>query len=186
MVVDIGGGTTEIAVLSLGGIAAGESLRVAGTEITNIIIRHVREKLNLAIGERSAEEIKLTIASAFKLEKEVTMMVSGINLQSGLPETWEVDSVSIREAIATPINQIIASIKKTLEMLVVKPELSVDILNRGLYLAGGGALIKMLDKKISAETKLNVHICEDPLTAVARGTGEILENLEKYSTIYTS
>ena len=186
MIVDIGGGTTEIAVISLGGIASGESLRVAGTEITNLIIRHAREKLNLAIGERTAEEIKMNIASAYKLEKEITMMVSGINLESGLPESREVDSVSIREAIATPISQIIASIKKTLEMLVVKPELSVDILNRGLYLAGGGALIKMLEKKISAETKLKVHICEDPLTAVARGTGEILENLEKYRAIYTS
>ena len=181
MIVDIGGGTTEIAVISLGGIASGESLRVAGTDITNAIIRHFRKTYNLAIGERTAEDVKIKIASAYKLEKELTMTVRGRNLVTALPEEREVNSPTIREAIATPISQIIASVKKSLE--VTKPELSADILDRGLFLAGGGALIKGLDKKINEETRLAVHISEDPLTAVARGTGEVLENLEKYRTV---
>ena len=178
MIVDIGGGTTEIAVISLGGIASGESLRVAGTDITDEIVRHFRKAYNLAVGERTAEEVKIKIASAFKLDKELTIMVRGRNLVTALPEEQQVDSATIRDAIATPISQIITSIKKSLE--VTKPELSADIFNRGLFLAGGGALIKGLDKKINVETKLAVHISEDPLTAVARGTGEVLENLEKY------
>ncbi|NTW63726.1 MAG: rod shape-determining protein [Chlorobiaceae bacterium] len=181
MIVDIGGGTTEIAVISLGGIASGESLRVAGTDITNAIIRHFRKTYNLAIGERTAEDVKIKIASAYKLEKELTMTVRGRNLVTALPEEREVNSPTIREAIATPISQIIASVKKSLE--VTKPELSADILDRGLFLAGGGALIKGLDKKINEETKLAEHISDDQLTAVARGTGEVLENLEKYRTV---
>ncbi|EAT59379.1 rod shape-determining protein [Chlorobium ferrooxidans] len=186
MIVDIGGGTTDIAVISLGGIASGESLRVAGTDITNSIIRHFRKTYNMSIGERTVEEIKMQIGSAYKLDTEMTMTVKAVNIKSGLPEAMKVDSVTIREAIATPIGQIITSIKKTLEMLVVKPELSVDILDRGIFLAGGGALIKGIDKKIYEETKLAVHITDDPLTAVARGTGEILENIEKYRPVLHS
>lgn len=186
MIVDIGGGTTDIAVISLGGIASGESLRVAGTDITNSIIRHFRKTYNMSIGERTVEEIKMQIGSAYKLDTEMTMTVKAVNIKSGLPEAMKVDSVTIREAIATPIGQIITSIKKTLEVLVVKPELSVDILDRGIFLAGGGALIKGIDKKINEETKLAVHITDDPLTAVARGTGEILENIEKYRTVLHS
>lgn len=184
MIVDIGGGTTEIAVISLGGIASGESLRVAGTDITNSIVRHFRKAYNLAIGERTAEDVKIKIASAYKLDKELTMTVRGRNLVTALPEEREINSPTIRDAIATPINQIIISIKKSLE--VTKPELSADILDRGLFLAGGGALIKGLDKKINEETKLAVHISEEPLTAVARGTGEVLENLEKYRSVLLS
>ncbi len=186
MIVDIGGGTTDIAVISLGGIASGESLRVAGTDITNSIIRHFRKTYNMSIGERTVEEIKMQIGSAYKLDTEMTMTVKAVNIKSGLPEAMKVDSVTIREAISTPIGQIITSIKKTLEMLVVKPELSVDILDRGIFLAGGGALIKGIDKKIYEETKLAVHITDDPLTAVARGTGEILENIEKYRPVLHS
>ncbi|ANT65380.1 rod shape-determining protein [Prosthecochloris sp. CIB 2401] len=181
MIVDIGGGTTEIAVISLAGIASGESLRVAGTDITSAIIRHFRKAYNLAIGEKTAEEIKIRIASAYKLDKELTMQVRGRNLVTALPEEREVNSATIRESIATPIVQIIASVKKCLE--VTKPELSADILDRGLFLAGGGALIKGLDKKIHEETKLAVHISDDPLTAVARGTGTVLENLEAYRSV---
>jgi rod shape-determining protein MreB len=183
MIVDIGGGTTDIAVISLGGIASGESLRVAGTDITNSIIRHFRKAYNMSIGERTVEEIKVQIASAYKLDEELSMVVKAVNIKSGLPESMKVDSVTIRDAISTPISQIITSIRKTLEVLVTKPELSVDILDRGIYLAGGGALIKGFDKKINEETKLAVHITEDPLTAVARGTGEILENIEKYRSV---
>ncbi len=181
MVVDIGGGTTEIAVISLGGIASGESLRVAGTDITNAIIQYFRKAYNLAIGERTAEEVKIRVASADKLDKELTMPVRGRNLVTSLPEEREVNSAAIREAIATPISQIISSVKKCLE--VTKPELSSDILDRGLFIAGGGALIKGLDKKIQSETKLAVHISEDPLTAVARGTGKVLEDIEFYRSV---
>lgn len=181
MVIDIGGGTTEIAVISLGGIASGESLRVAGTDITNAIIQYFRKAYNLAIGERTAEEVKIRVASADKLDKELTMPVRGRNLVTSLPEEREVNSAAIREAIATPISQIISSVKKCLE--VTKPELSSDILDRGLFIAGGGALIKGLDKKIQSETKLAVHISEDPLTAVARGTGKVLEDIEFYRSV---
>ena len=156
-------------------------MRVAGTDITNSIIRHFRKAYNLAIGERTAEEVKIRIASASKLDKELTMMVRGRNLVTALPEEREVSSPTIREAISTPISQIINSIKRCLE--VTKPELSADVLDRGLFLAGGGALIKDLDKKIHDETKLAVHISEDPLTAVARGTGKVLEDLESYRSV---
>ncbi len=181
MVVDIGGGTTEIAVISLGGIASGESLRVAGTDITNAIIRFFRKAYNLAIGERTAEDVKIKIASAYPLNNELVMKVRGRNLVTALPEEREVDSFIIREAIATPVSQIITSIKKSLE--VTKPELSADILDRGLFLAGGGALIKGLDKKITQETRLKVHVSEDPLTAVVRGIGQVLNQLDKYRPV---
>ncbi len=186
MIVDIGGGTTDIAIIAYSGIVSGESLRVAGSDMTSEIIRNFREEYNMVIGERTAEEVKLHIASAYKLDTELKMTVIGINLESGLPEELEIDSVFIRRAMATPINQIIIAIKKSLEFLMVKPEVSVDILHRGLFLAGGGSLIKGMDRKIKEETKIAVHICEDPLTAVARGTGHVLENLENYRTIYVS
>lgn len=181
MVVDIGGGTTEIAVISLSGIAAGESIRVAGTEITNAILQHFRKSYNLAIGERTAEEIKIKIGSAYNLEEELIATVKGRNLVTSLPEQRDVSSPEIREAIAEPIGQIVNAVRRCLE--ATPPELSADILDRGILLTGGGALIKGLDKRISEETKLPVHVGEDPLTAVVRGTGKVLENLEKYSKV---
>ncbi len=181
MVVDIGGGTTDIAVISLSGIASGESIRVAGNEITNAILQHFRRTYNLAIGERSAEEIKIKIGSAYKLEEEQTATVKGRNLVTSLPEQRDVSSSEIREAIAEPIGQIVNAVRRCLES--TPPELSADILDRGIMLTGGGALIKGLDKRISEETKLPVFVDEDPLTAVARGTGIILENLEKYKNV---
>ena len=186
MVVDIGGGTTEIAVISLNGIASGDCVKVAGADISDVIVRHLREEYNMAVGEMTTEHIKVQIASAYKLEKELTMDVRGINLETGLPEIRKVSSVTIREVISVPINQIITSIKKSLEALVIKPELSVDIFDRGLFLVGGGALIKGIDKKIHEETNVPVHICDDPQTIVARGAGEILENLEKYRALYST
>ncbi len=181
MIVDIGGGTSDIAVISLSGIAAGESIRVAGNEITNAILQHFRKTYNLAIGERTAEEIKIKIGSAFELEEELIATVKGRNLVTSLPEQRDVSSPEIREAIAEPISQIVNAVRRCLE--ATPPELSADILDRGIILTGGGALIKGLDKRISYETKLPVYIGDDPLTAVARGTGKILENLEKFQSI---
>ncbi|ACF13003.1 cell shape determining protein, MreB/Mrl family [Chloroherpeton thalassium ATCC 35110] len=181
MIVDIGGGTTEIAVISLSGLAAGESIRVAGTEITNAILQHFRKTYNLAIGERTAEEIKIKIGSAYELEEELIATVKGRNLVTSLPEQRDVSSPEIREAIAEPIGQIVNAVRRCLE--TTPPELSADILDRGILLTGGGALIKGLDKRLSDETKLPVHVGEDPLTAVVRGTGKVLENLEKYQKV---
>jgi len=181
MVVDIGGGTTDIAVISLSGIASGESIRVAGNEITNAILQHFRKTYNLAIGERTAEEIKIKIGSAYELEEELIATVKGRNLVTSLPEQRDVSSPEIREAIAEPIGQIVNAVRRCLE--ATPPELSADILDRGIMLTGGGALIKGLDKRISEETKLPVYVGEDPLTAVARGTGRILENLDKYKSV---
>ncbi len=181
MVVDIGGGTTDIAVISLSGIACGESIRVAGNEITNAILQHFRKTYNLAIGERTAEEIKIKIGSAYELEEELIATVKGRNLVTSLPEQRDVSSPEIREAIAEPIGQIVNAVRRCLE--ATPPELSADILDRGIMLTGGGALIKGLDKRISHETKLPVFVGEDPLTAVARGTGRILENLDKYKNV---
>jgi len=185
MVVDIGGGTTEIAVISLSGIAAGECVKVAGADLDNLISRYLREEYNMAVGDLTVENIKKTIGSAYKLEKELTMDVKGICLESGLPEVRMLKSETIREVLATPLNQIVTSIKKSLETLVTKPEISVDVFDRGLFLVGGGALIRGLDKKIHEETNVSVHICEEPQSIVVKGAGEILENLDKYRGLYT-
>ncbi|MDX2128457.1 MAG: rod shape-determining protein [Chloroherpetonaceae bacterium] len=181
MVVDIGGGTSDIAVISLSGIAAGESIRVAGNEITNSILQHFRKTYNLAIGERTAEKIKMEIGSAYELDEELIATVKGRNLVTSLPEQRDVSSPEIREAIVEPINNIVNAIRRCLEM--TPPELSADILDRGIILTGGGALIRGLDKRVSDETKLPVLVGEDSLTAVVRGTGKILENLDKYMNV---
>lgn len=185
MVVDIGGGTTEIAVMSLSGIAAGECVKVAGADLDNLISRYLREEFNMAVGDLTVENIKKTIGSAYKLEKELSMDVKGICLESGLPEVRTLRSEPIREVLATPLNQIVTSIKKSLETLVTKPEISVDVFDRGLFLVGGGALIRGFDKKIHEETNVPVHICEEPQSIVIKGAGEILENLDKYKGLYT-
>ncbi len=185
MVVDIGGGTTEIAVISLSGIAAGECVKVAGADLDNLISRYLREEYNMAVGDLTVENIKKTIGSAYKLEKELTMDIKGICLESGLPEVRMLKSETIREVLAIPLNQIVTSIKKSLETLVTKPEISVDVFDRGLFLVGGGALIRGFDKKIHEETNVAVHICEEPQSIVVKGAGEILENLDKYKGLYT-
>jgi rod shape-determining protein MreB len=181
MIVDIGGGTTEIAVISLSGIAAGESVRVAGNDLTNSISQHFRKQYNLFIGDRTAEEIKMKIGSAYELEEELVAVVKGRDLVTSLPVQREVNSPEIRQAMAEPISAICNAVRRCLE--TTPPELSADILDRGIMLTGGGALIKGLDKRLSEETKLLVHVGEDPLTAVVRGVGKVLEDLEKYNKV---
>mgnify|MGYP000182655019 CR=1 FL=1 len=172
-VIDIGGGTTEMAVISLGGIVITKSLRIAGNEMDEAIIEYLKKKYNLLIGERTAEEIKMEIGSAFKLDEEFEMEVHGRSLVEGLPKQIKVNSEEIREALQDTLDLIINAVRDVLEE--TPPELSSDLIERGVVIAGGGALLKGIDKLISQETKLPVIIAEDPLTAVVRGTGKILE-----------
>ena len=176
-IIDIGGGTTEMAVISLGGVVITKSLRIAGNEMDEAIIEYLKKKYNLLIGERTAEEIKMKIGSAFKLDEELEMEVHGRSLVEGLPKQIKVNSEEIREALQDTLNLIINAVRDVLEE--TPPELSSDLIERGVVIAGGGALLKGIDKLISQETKLPVIIAEDPLTAVVRGTGKMLEE-EKY------
>ena len=181
MVVDIGGGTTEIAVIALSGIVTEESIRVAGDEKNNAIIQFFKRNHNILIGERTAEAIKCEVGSAMPLREEITIQVKGRDLVNGVPKTTEVSSVEIREALNEPISQIVEAVKVTLER--TPPELSADILDRGIMLTGGGALLKGLDERIRLETNLPVHVADDPLTAVVRGTGRVLEDLRHFSKV---
>lgn len=175
MVVDIGGGTTEIAVISLAGIVFSKSIRIGGDELDEAIMAHLKKTYNLMIGERTAEEVKIKIGSAYPLEEEMTMEVRGRDILAGLPKTITVSSEEIREALSEAIASILEAIRITLER--TPPELSADLISRGLVLAGGGALLRGLDKLISEETGLPVHIADDPLTAVALGTGRYLSDI---------
>ncbi len=175
MVVDIGGGTTDIAVISLDGIVTSESLRVAGNRMDEVIIRHVKSVYSLMIGERTAEEIKTKIGSAYPLENEIMMQVRGRDLVAGLPKTVEVTSAEVREALSEPVMAIVEKVKRVLEQ--TPPELAADIIERGIVLTGGGALLRGLDKLISAATSIPVYVAEDPLSCVAIGTGRALEEL---------
>ena len=181
MIIDIGGGTTEIAVIALSGIVQEESLRVAGDELNAAIMAHFKRNHNILIGERTAEIIKCEVGSGVPLKKEIAVRVKGRDLITGLPTTVEATSEEIRDAIADPLNLVIEAVKTTLER--TPPELAADILDRGIMLTGGGALLKGLDEKIRQETRLPVHVAEDPLTAVARGAGKILEKLHYYSKV---
>lgn len=183
MIVDVGGGTTEIAVIALSGIVFAQSVRLGGDELNEDIINYFRRNHNLLIGERTAENIKCEIGSATPLDEEVEMVTKGRDLVNGVPRTRTVSSKDVREAISESVNTIVESITKSLEQ--TPPELSADILDRGIMLTGGGALLKNLDKLIMETTELPVHIAEDPLTAVVRGTGAILEDLEYYRTVIT-
>jgi len=176
MIVDIGGGTTEVAIISLYGLVYSRSVRVAGDELDEAIIQFMKRAYNLMIGERTAEEIKIRMGSAFPQPKETSVEVKGRDLVAGLPKTIKVTSSEIREALTDPLNIIIESIRVTLERC--PPELSADLVDRGIMLAGGGALLKGLDKLISEETGLPVHVAEDPLSAVAEGTGRLLDELD--------
>jgi rod shape-determining protein MreB len=179
MIVDIGGGTTEIAIISLGGVVESRSLRIAGDEFDECIINYMRRTYNLMIGPRTAEEIKITIGSAYPLgEHELEMEVRGRDQVAGLPVTKRINSVEIRECLAEPLQQIIENIKLTLEKC--PPELAADLVDKGMVLAGGGALIKGLDKAIIKETGLPVTIAPHPLLAVCLGTGKALEYLDKF------
>jgi rod shape-determining protein MreB len=173
MIVDIGGGTTEVAVISLGGIVTSRSLRVAGDEIDEAIIAYVRRTFNMLIGERTAETLKVEIGSAFPLREEVKMEVRGRDLVNGLPRSICVHSGELREAIKEPVAEIVETVKTTLEQS--PPELSSDIMERGIVLAGGGALLRGLDQLLEQETSIPVHIAADPLTCVVLGTGETVE-----------
>lgn len=175
LIVDIGGGTTEVAVISLGGIVTSRSIRVAGDEMDDAIIQHVKKVFNLLIGERTAEEIKIEIGSAYLASEEQTYDIRGRDLINGLPKTASITNTEIYKALSEPVEAILETIKATLEQ--TPPELSADIMDRGVMMAGGGALLKGLDKLVSEQTGMPVHVAEDPLLAVAYGTGRVLENI---------
>jgi rod shape-determining protein MreB len=175
MIIDVGGGTTEMAVISLAGIVYSKSIRIGGDECDDAIIQHMRKTYNLLIGERTAEHVKVTIGSAYPLAEELKLEVKGRDILAGLPKTVMITSEEVREALSEPISAILDAIRITLEK--TPPELSADLVDRGLILAGGGALLKGLDKIISEETGLAVHIADDPLTAIALGTGRALSEL---------
>ncbi|HIX64962.1 MAG TPA: rod shape-determining protein [Candidatus Anaerotruncus excrementipullorum] len=177
MVVDIGGGTSEVAVISLGGIVASRSVRVGGDELDNSIIQYIKKKYNLLIGERTAEDVKINIGSAYPFEGEAVMNIKGRDLMDGLPKNIEVTSEEIREALADPLAMVLDAIRTTLER--TPPELSADIIDHGITLTGGGALLRGLDKLVERETGMPVHIAESPLDCVAMGTGAVLDNLDK-------
>lgn len=181
MVIDIGGGTTEIAVISLGGIVSDTSIRIAGDEMDEAIINFMRRNFNLLIGEREAERIKCEIGSAFPLEQELTIKAKGRDLVNGIPVSVDVTSENIREALNEPISAIIKAVRSSLEK--TPPELAADIRDRGIVLTGGGAMLRGLDAKLREETSLPVSVAEDPLTCVVRGTGKVLDNFEKYSKV---
>jgi rod shape-determining protein MreB len=175
MIVDIGGGTTEIAVISLGGMVVSHSIRIAGDEMDEMIQQFMRREHHLLIGERMAEETKIEIGSACPLEKELTVTLRGRDVRSGLPAAVEVSSDAIRLAIAGPVNAIVDAVKTSIEE--TPPELVADIMDRGITLAGGGALLHGLDERLRAETLMPIHIADDPLTSVVRGTGKCLEEI---------
>ncbi|MBK7629572.1 MAG: rod shape-determining protein [Ignavibacteriales bacterium] len=181
MIIDIGGGTTEIAVIALSGIVNEESIRIAGDEMNYAIMQFFKKNHNILIGERTAEAIKCEVGSAVPLKEEITIQVKGRDLVGGIPKTTEVSSVEIREALNEAVVQIVDAVRQTLER--TPPELSADILDRGVMLTGGGALLKGLDERIRMETNLPVHVAEDPLTAVARGAGKVIDNLNHYSKV---
>lgn len=184
MVIDIGGGTTEIAVISLGGVVNSKSLRIAGAELNDDIIQYVREQFNLLLGERTAEEIKMTLGNAYEDDKPIEGKIRGRDLIAGLPREITITSSHVREALSRSLGHILESIKSTLEM--TPPELTSDIYERGIILTGGGALLRGLDKKISLETQIPVTVADDPLTCVARGTGLVLEDLESLKEVFVS
>ena len=181
MVIDIGGGTSEIAVIALNGIVHQTSVRIAGDELNEAIVMYLKKNYNLLIGELTAEEIKIRIGSAFPLDKELSMEVKGRDLVAGVPKNLKLSSVQVREALVEPIDAIVEAVRQSLER--TPPELASDILERGIILTGGGALLRSLDRRLREETNLPVNTSEDPLTCVARGTGKVLENLSQYSKV---
>ena len=176
MIVDIGGGTTEVALISLAGIVFSRSVRVGGDEMDEAIIQYMKRVYNLMIGERTAEQIKISIGSAYPLPEETSMEVKGRDLVAGLPKTLTLTTEEVREALHEPISTIVEAVRFTLERS--PPELSADLVDRGLVLAGGGALLRGIDKLIAEQTGLPVHVADDPLSAVAEGTGMVLHELK--------
>lgn len=181
MVVDIGGGTSEVAVISLGGIVTSTSLRIAGDELDSNIVNYIKKEYNLAIGDRTAEEIKITIGCAFPKETEESKEIRGRDLVSGLPKTISISSREILEALHEPVYSIIDTIKQTLE--ATPPELAADIMESGITLTGGGAMLSGLDKLITQETGIPVNIANEPLNCVALGTGLVLEHIDTLKSV---
>lgn len=181
MIVDIGGGTTEIAVIALSGIVTVESIRTAGDEMTQAIVQYFKRVHNILIGDRTAEMIKHRVGSAAPLDEEIEVEVKGRDLLTGVPKMIRIGSEEIRDALAEPVNEIVQAVLNLLER--TPPELSADIFDRGIMLTGGGALLLKLDERLKQETGLPVHVADDPLTAVVRGTGHVLENLSEYSNV---
>ena len=184
MIVDIGGGTTEVAVLSLGGIVVSRSLRVAGDEMDEAIIAYARQRYNLAIGERMAESLKHEIGSAYPLDDELTMPMRGRNLLTGLPQEVELSSIEVREALAMPVQTIVDVVKDALDE--TPPELVADLMEHGIMLAGGGALLRGLARRIEIESKIKVNVAKHPMACVARGAGLVLEDLDALAPVLAS
>ncbi|OGY63827.1 MAG: rod shape-determining protein [Candidatus Harrisonbacteria bacterium RIFCSPLOWO2_02_FULL_41_13b] len=182
MIVDIGGGTTEIAVISMGGAVTSKSLKVAGDKFTEDIIRFVRDEFKLAIGEPTAEELKINIGSAIQMDKKLEMTVRGRDLATGLPKEVIIKDSYVRAAISKSLRSIVDSVKQVIEM--TPPELTGDILKRGIYLCGGGSLLLGIDKLLSKELTVATTLVDDPLTCVARGTGVLLESFEEYKDLF--
>ena len=178
MIVDIGGGTTEVAISSMGGVVVSRSLRVAGDELDQDIINYVRNKYNLLIGERMAEQIKIQIGSAYPLETEKTMSIRGRNLISGLPEAIEISSIEVREALNNSLGVIIDTIKDALDE--APPEIGADLLDTGICMAGGSSQLQGLTQRLSSELRMHVWMAEDPMTCVARGAGIVLEDIDRF------
>ncbi len=183
-VVDIGGGTSEIAVISLGGIVLNRSIRIAGDEMDEAVVNFLRLKYSLLVGQPTAEEVKIQLGSAFPLKQEKQMVVRGRDLESGLPRSVKLSSTEIREALAPTVAQIVSAVTEVLEEM--PPELVSDLMNRGIILCGGGAQIAGLDKRIAEETKMSVWVADDPLTAVVRGCGKVLEDADLLSRVRVS
>jgi rod shape-determining protein MreB len=181
MIVDIGGGTTEVAVFAMGGIVVSRSIRVAGDEMDEDIVQYARGKYNLLIGERTAERVKIGIGSAFPLPEEKTMTLRGRNLINGLPQAVEVSSIELREAMAPSVNIIVDTVRDALDE--TPPELVADLMEVGVCLAGGGAMIQGLAERIEDAVKMRVWIAEDPMTCVARGAEKVLEDLDNYERV---
>ncbi|MGI6188556.1 MAG: rod shape-determining protein [Clostridiales bacterium] len=181
MVIDIGGGTTNIAVISLGGIVVSNSIKVAGDKFDEAIIRYMRKKYNLLIGERTAEDLKITIGMAYPKEDSSSMMITGRNLISGLPRTVTITSGEVAEALAEPLQAIVEAVHALLER--TPPELASDISERGIVMVGGGALLNGMDQLIQEHTKIPVHVMEDAVSCVALGTGRVLEALDLYGSV---
>ncbi|MBC7231768.1 MAG: rod shape-determining protein [Chloroflexi bacterium] len=184
MIIDIGGGTTEVAVISLGGIVVSRSIRIAGDEMDEEIIQYARQKYNLLIGERMAERVKIAIGSACPLPEEKTMTIYGRNLITGLPQAIEVSSVEIREALTGSISTIIATVKETIDD--TPPELVADLIEQGIAMAGGGSQLQGLAERLTQETKMRVYVADDPVTCVVRGAGEVLEHLDALHKVLAS
>jgi rod shape-determining protein MreB len=184
MVIDIGGGTAEIAVIALSGMVCDMSVRIAGDEADEAVVSYLKKTYNLLVGETTAEQIKIQIGSAFPLEEELEMEVKGRDLVAGIPKTLRITSTEIREALSEPISAIVEAVKQALEQ--TPPELSADILDKGIIMTGGTSLLRGLDERLRQETNLPVNVIDEPLTCVARGALKIIENLEAYRKVLMS